>query len=178
MIQIAQVAKALLPVIHLLHTSQRSEHEHLKAFHSAIELLRGLRPKFDAVVRHLQPLEEYALRLGVALPTSGNGDRTFGDLATTAADANIDPELISAVAATLPELDASASTGQPGQSSGSGSGAIQALLSLSGRVKDDPANPTLEARAGQDAQTAEGLDAWWASILGGTFDDAEGVLPK
>jgi hypothetical protein len=44
----------------------------IASFQTAIQLLHLLRPKFDVVIRHLDPLESYARQLGVPLPYSGD----------------------------------------------------------------------------------------------------------
>jgi hypothetical protein len=78
--QIGQVAKSLLPVIHIVqtHTGFNSDitislESCVASFQSAIQLLHLLRPKFDVVVRHLDPLESYARQLGVPLPYARDG---------------------------------------------------------------------------------------------------------
>lgn len=172
--QIAYVAKSLLPIVHLLQAQSSSQHAipvapYLATFYSAVQNLRDLRPRFDSVLRDLGPVEEYARKLGVALPESSN--TASGSNWTP--DANLDPGLVDAVSATLPgEAETGHSAGQGRQTSGSG--AIQALLSLSGRVKDDitASAEGVAGTEGEQASSAE-LNAWWASILGGTSGDQE-----
>lgn len=150
--QIAQVAKALLPVIHLIQSTNQLSLpiiEYIATFQSAIELLRGLRPKFDLVVPYLGPLESYAQKLGVALPraTDGNPHRDTAQVHQDQTGDGVEH--------------------QPSQTSGSG--AIQALLSLSGQAKGDEAAPLTAADDGQSS--VQDLDAWWASIMNGTFGE-------
>lgn len=167
--QIAQVAKALLPAIHLVQSSTTHSDvpldELIPTFRLAIQLLHGLRAKFDAVVRHLQALEEYARRLNMASATIGQAEAS-GD------DANIDPELIEAAIAGLP-VGNEQQSGQVGQTSGSG--AIQALLSLSGRPgEEDGSN---QATAEGHTVIDDGFEEWWDGVLNGTLGglDSAGV---
>jgi hypothetical protein len=161
--QVAQVAKSLLPVIHIIQNhpgfgsdTTISLESCVASFQNAIQLLHLLRPKFDVVIRHLDPLVSYAQELGVALPYTSEGsaaarpDNTHGEELTAEA---------LAVLANTNQLGG-AEVQQQGQTSGSG--AIQALLSLSGRTDE----------AGGDAGV-EGADAWWSSLLNGSVEGFE-----
>jgi hypothetical protein len=175
--QIAHVAKALLPVVHLLQGSLKHSipiSPYLETFHSAIRILRDLRPRFDSVVRDLDPTEEYARKLGVPLPESSTlaGGPATTDPQLWASEANVDPGLIDTVTASLlSEGDVGNSASGQGRQT-SGSGAIQALLSLSGRAKNDAtaSSEGLNGTVDEQATSAEGLNAWWASVLSGTLE--------
>lgn len=171
--QIAHVAKSLLPVIHLLQSSSQQTialAPYLETFHAAVQNLRDLRPRFDSVVRDLGPLEDYAQKLGVPLPDSNNLPSGPNEL--WASIANVDPELVdAATVASLQPREAESSDGPRQGRQTSGSGAIQALLSLSGRAKNGAETSSGETGPADDQGTsAEGLNAWWASILSGTVD--------
>jgi hypothetical protein len=163
-VQVAQIAKSLLPVIHLLQSHPDTEtptslQSCIATFQSAIHLLHLLRPKFDLVIRHLDPLESYARQLGVALSifdagsgslgAEGNGEEIIAEALGVLANTNTNP------------IQASGSDVQQPVPT-SGSGAIQALLSLSGRTGES------EGDAGMD-----GADAWWTSILNGATEGFE-----
>lgn len=120
------------------------------SFQTAIQLLHLLRPKFDVVIRHLDPLESYARNLAVPLPYMGDGPGSK--------EVNPGKELVNEALAVL--SDANGEIQQPSQTSGSG--AIQALLSLSGRTGE----------SGGDVGS-EGADAWWTSILNGATEGFE-----
>lgn len=161
----AQIAKSLLPVIHLLQIhpdtdTPTSLQSCIATFQSAIQLLHLLRLKFDVVIRHLDPLESYARQLGVPL-SMFDGDNSSH--AKNGAEANGEDLTAEALG-----VLANDNTNQAGESGAqqpvptSGSGAIQALLSLSGRTGDS------EGDAG-----VEGVDAWWTSILNGSTDGLE-----
>jgi hypothetical protein len=158
--QIAQVAKSLLPVIHLLQCEAYAQSglespvplsNCISTFQTSIQLLHALRPKFDVVIRHLDPLESYARQLGVALPYE-QGDASLGRL--EGGDEAIAEALGVLANSNISQNQVNGTDGQqPGQTSGSG--AIQALLSLSGRTgSENEGKPGLE-----------GADAWWSSIL-------------
>lgn len=145
--------------------------------HSAIHLLRSLRARFDVVIKHLDPLEHYAAQLGVSLPPA-NLDfsvetLTQGSVAApqTTSSSDVDAgtktgeELVSEALGVLANETANAEAQQPGQTSGSG--AIQALLSLSGRTGEE------EGGDGAVGSGSEGLEAWWASLLGGPVDGVQ-----
>jgi hypothetical protein len=162
--QIAQVAKSLLPLIHTLQghpasssTTTVALDDCVNSFGVAMEFLRILRPKFDVVIRHLDPLESYAQRLGVPLPYISQIDdqKSTGTSGTSTgvAGGNLFPD-----APALPRDGQEVQ--QPGQTSGQG--AIQALLSLSGRTGDSDGDAGLE-----------GADAWWSSILHGALEGCE-----
>lgn len=160
MTQIAQVAKSLLPVIHIVQTHPGFDSEMtislescIASFQTAIQLLHLLRPKFDVVIRHLDPLESYARQIGVPLSYSG-------DSAGQGKVGNQGEELVSEALAVLANTNGT-EVQQPGQTSGSG--AIQALLSLSGRTGE----------SGDDG--TEGADAWWSSLLSGANEGFEQV---
>ena len=197
--QIAHVAKSLLPILHLLQSSSQQQQQqqnpipvapYLETFHSAVRILRDLRPRFDSVVRDLGPVEDYAKKLGVPLPEptqpASNTTTAMSDAHQWALGADIDPGLINAVAATLPgevSFDNEANfnviaraiksqeQGQQQQSSGSGSGsgsgAIQALLSLSGRQKDEISGSNGVADGQAASTSAEGLNTLWDDFLSG-----------
>ena len=163
--QVAQAAKSLLPVIHIIQThpgfdsgTTISLESCVASFQNAIQLLHLLRPKFDVVVLHLDPIESYAQRLGVALHYSGVSVSSAGNAGQNTQGDKITTEAMAAMADTnqLNGVEAQ----QPGQTSGSG--AIQALLSLSGR--------TDEAGGAADTDVA---DAWWSSLLNGTIEGFE-----
>ena len=190
--QIGHVAKSLLPILHLLQSSPQQQQAvtvstYLETFHSALQILRDLRPRFDSVVRDLGPVEDYARKFGVPLPepTSSGSNTTINTSDpqswTSGAEGNVDPGLVDAVAGTLPgetdpDADASISksAGQGRQTSGSGSGAIQALLSLSGRPEDEISGSNRatdeQAASGSGSTGTEGLNAWWASVLSGAIE--------
>jgi hypothetical protein len=159
----------LLPVIHLAQASAPTPDlppldELIVPFQLSLQLLQSLRPKFDAVVRHVQPLEDYAKRLGV--PTTPI-QQTGG----TDADANIDPELIEAAIAGLP-FEIGQPVNQGAQTSGSG--AIQALLSLSGRPGEDDKVDVLADGEGQTGVLGDdGFEDWWEKVLNGTLGVAD-----
>ena len=160
MTQIGQVAKSLLPVVYIVQTHPGFDSDMtislescIASFQTAIRLLHLLRPKFDVVVRHLDPLESYARQLGVPLPYSG-------DVGGQGKVGNQGEELVSEALAVLANTNG-AEVQQPGQTSGSG--AIQALLSLSGRTGE----------SGGDE--SDGADAWWSSLLSGANEGFEQV---
>lgn len=171
--QIAHVASSLLAVIRLLQPDSSSDAPVslltcIGTFHSAIHLLRSLRARFDVVIRHLDPLEHYAAQLGVSLPTSeqlavptyqfGQGTADATTMGLPGLDTKTGEELVSEALGVLASETAMSETQQPGQS---GSGAIQALLSLSGRTGE-------EGAGGDTAAGSEGLEAWWANLLSGS----------
>lgn len=208
--QIAHVAKSLLPILHLLQSSSQQQQQqqlqqnpipvapYLETFHSAVQILRDLRPRFDSVVRDLGPIEDYARKLGVLLPEpthpASNTPTTMSDAHLWTSAANVDPGLIDAVAATLPgevsfdneaNLDIIARTiksqeqGQQQQASGSGSGAIQALLSLSGRQKDEMSESNGAAEEQAASTSAEGLNAsLWASLWSGAIEGEDKTISR
>lgn len=175
--QIAHITKALLPIIHLSQSLPQDAIQigpYIETFHSAIQILRELRPRFDVVVRHLDAVEEHARQLGVALPPSSaqRGGPTNTDTQDRASGpSDVDYRPAESGPATVPS---EADTRQGLQTSGSG--AIQALLSLSGRAKHDPSSSAgnMDALPTEHGGSAEGLDAWWASVLSGTLEGTSG----
>ena len=178
--QIAHAAKSLLPVIDLLQSSSQQTiavAPYLETFHTAVQNLRDLRPRFDSVVRDLDPVEDYARKLGIPLhnPNDIAADSNVENSQLWASIANVDPGLVDTAAiATLQPREADTSDGPRQGRQTSGSGAIQALLSLSGRAKEaQTLTGDSNGAADEQASSAEGLNAWWASVLSGTVDTGQ-----
>lgn len=107
-------------------------------------------------MRHLHALEDNARRLGVATVSHEQ-----------ATEANIDPGLIEAVIAGLP-VEGEQPPGRAGQTSGSG--AIQALLSLSGRPGEEDGSEAVTGAEGQTGADGDaGFEEWWDKVLNGTL---------